>query len=117
MADEDEGVEVDERRGEADEWSAEARVVVTGEPDDTAERVVLDERAEVDQKAAEERLAAAEGRPQAVAGTAGRRNPIVRALLSPAGARLTSWIVLLVLWQLAGRSSERFPTPWGPSSS
>lgn len=38
-------------------------------------------------------------------------NPIWRALTSDRGARWTSWVVIVATWQLAGRVSERFPTP------
>lgn len=118
MADEDEVVEASEleaRHSAADEWTAEERVVVhtTGGPDEAVDAVVVDERAEVDEGAAEERVATG-GPAERTAGAAEeRRNPIVRALLSDRGARFTSWIVLIVLWQLAGRVSERFPTPVG----
>ena len=38
-------------------------------------------------------------------------NPIWRALTSDRGARWTSWVVIVAMWQLAGRVSEKFPTP------
>lgn len=41
----------------------------------------------------------------------GRRSPLVRFLLADRTARWTSRLVLLILWQLAGTMSPRFPTP------
>ena len=86
MADENkavEGAELEERRAEADEWTAEELTVAS--------------------RPAERMAGAAEGRD----------NLIVRVLFGARGARITSWIVLILLWQLAGRVSERFPTPVG----
>ena len=40
-----------------------------------------------------------------------RRNPLVRFLLADRTARWTSRIALVVVWQLAGAVSPRFPTP------
>jgi NitT/TauT family transport system permease protein len=40
-----------------------------------------------------------------------RRGPFVRFLLADRTARWTSRLVLLILWQLAGSVSPRFPTP------
>ena len=40
-----------------------------------------------------------------------RRSPLVRFLLADRTARWTSRLVLVLLWQLAGALSPRFPTP------
>lgn len=40
-----------------------------------------------------------------------RRNPLVAFLLADRTARWTSRILLVVIWQLAGGLSQRFPTP------
>ncbi len=40
-----------------------------------------------------------------------RRSPLVRFLLADRTARWTSRLVLVLLWQLAGSLSPRFPTP------
>jgi ABC-type nitrate/sulfonate/bicarbonate transport system permease component len=54
---------------------------------------------------------AAETRPAAPGAKDG--NPIWRFVTSDRGARWTSWLVILVVWQIAGQASERFPTPLG----
>jgi len=41
-----------------------------------------------------------------------RRNPVVRALLSTWGARLTSYVAFLVAWQLLAWYVDRVPEPW-----
>jgi ABC-type nitrate/sulfonate/bicarbonate transport system permease component len=40
-------------------------------------------------------------------------NPVWRAITSDRGARWTSWLLILIVWQIAGGVSEKFPTPVG----
>jgi ABC-type nitrate/sulfonate/bicarbonate transport system permease component len=54
---------------------------------------------------------AVEERPRPAAAQAG--NAIWRAITSDRGARWTSWLVILLVWQIAGGVSEKFPTPLG----
>ena len=41
-----------------------------------------------------------------------RRNPVGRALVSTWGARLTSYVVFIISWQLLAWYVERVPAPW-----
>ena len=41
-----------------------------------------------------------------------RRNPVARALVSTWGARLTSYVVFIISWQLLAWYVERVPAPW-----
>jgi hypothetical protein len=40
-------------------------------------------------------------------------NPVWRAITSDRGARWTSWLLIIIVWQIAGQVSEKFPTPVG----
>ena len=59
-------------------------------------------------------MADSDGRRQPSAAQAAKEgNRVWRAITSDRGARWTSWLVILVVWQIAGQVSEKFPTPVG----
>lgn len=93
MTDVDDGIDPVETGERLSEWTAEERDVLTVEQRDV--------------------LADTQFEPGRATPVTEGGNRVWRAITSNRGARLTSWIVLIALWQLSGRASERFPTPVG----